>query len=273
MAKHKKSRAKKTGSQNTDTGLGRGSLFVLLILVLVLLALVIWLMIYSRNARFAADETGQTVQSSDTDQSASVTGKTDETIPNPDTVLQFPYTLPDGSLTVNGILSSDVMNPDAGNAFISQLASLEITNTSGRYLTRAELYVTMGDGTVHQFRVQDLPASGRTIAFSVDNSVYDGIVPCSMIEIIPEYADGNQQIPQNISVSVQGTTITLLNTGSETASPMTVYYHDTLDENEFYGGISYSCRTEEIPAGASVSVDAAECIVGSPAVVRIIPDE
>ncbi|MGM9626365.1 MAG: hypothetical protein ACI3XM_11740 [Eubacteriales bacterium] len=270
MTKHKKSRRKKPGYQNTGTGLDRGTLLVLLILVVILLAVVIWLMIYSRNNRLSPDESDQPLTSSEI--SVAEMEETESISVNPDTVIHFPYTLSDGSLTVNGILSSDVMNPDAGNAFINQLASLEVTNISGRYIMNAELYVTMGDGTVHHFRVQDLPANGRTIAFSVDNTVYDGIVPCSMIEIIPEYADGNQQIPQNISVSVQGTTVTLLNTGSETALPMTIYYHDTLDENEFYGGISYSCRTDEIPAGGSVSVDAAECIVGSPAVVRVIPD-
>lgn len=71
---------------------------------------------------------------------------------------------------------------------------------------------------------------------------------------------------------MDGTAVTLTNLTGEDLEPLTVICHDTLDETEFFGGTSYAYRTEAIPAGESVTVEALECIIGQPAVVRITPE-
>lgn len=113
--------------------------------------------------------------------------------------LAFPYTLPEDGLEINALFSSGIMNPDGGNMPVEGLASLEVTNTSGRYLTGAAFTVTLEDGTVLRFQVNDLPAGERVIAFSTDNAVYDGAA-CAAIAAETEFADGGQLMEGSVSV-------------------------------------------------------------------------
>lgn len=185
--------------------------------------------------------------------------------------LTFPYTLPEDGLEINALFSSDIMNPDGGNVSVERLASLEVTNTSGRYLTDAVFTVTLTDGTGCRFRVNDLPAGGRAVAFSTDSAAYDG-AGCAAIAVEAEFADGSQLMEGSVSVSVDGTAVTLTNLTGDGLGPLTVICHDTLDGSEFFGGVSYAYRTAAIPAGGSVTVEASDCVIGQPAVVRISGD-
>ena len=182
--------------------------------------------------------------------------------------LAFPYSLAERGVEINALFSSNLMNPDGGNVPVEGLASLEVTNTSGRYLASAAFTMTLTDGTAYHFLVNDLPAGGRTVAFSTENAVYDGTA-CAAIEAETEYSDGSQLMEGGVSFSVDGTTVTLTNLTQEDLGPLTVICHDTLDETEFFGGSSYAYQTEPVPAGRSVTVEAVDCIIGQPAVVRI----
>lgn len=182
--------------------------------------------------------------------------------------LQFPYELEDG-LEINSLLTSDLMNPDGDNELVEQLASLEVTNTSEQYLNSAKISVTLEDGTEYLFQIEDLPAGEKTIAFSPENAIYDGTTPCETITAETAFAEGDQLMTESISVSVDGTTVLLTNLTQEELGPVTVICHDSLDETEYFGGSSYAYETEAIPAGGSVTVEAVDCILGQPAVVRI----
>lgn len=186
----------------------------------------------------------------------------------PPSAIAFPYSLTEDGVELNALFSSDLMNPDGGNVPVEQLASLEVTNTSDRYLAAAEFTVTLTDGTVYHFRVNDLPAGGKTIAFSTDNAVYDGS-ECASVEAETEFVSGSQLMEESVSFSVDGTAVTLTNLTQEELGPLTVICRDTLDAAEYFGGVSYAYRTAAIPAGGSAVVEAADCIIGQPAVVQI----
>ncbi len=265
MAKHReKQRSEnRAASRKGRKRRGRG----LLIVVLLFLVLVVFCVVLFRSESLLDALAGEQTQSDN-----AVNPAESLSAGEVDTGLKFPYTVGDTGLEVNSLLSSDVMNPDAGNELVENLASLEITNVSDQYLVSAVFSVTLDDGTVYSFRVQDLPADGRTIAFAVDNAVYENAVPCEAIEAETEFAAGEQRMEDSIAVSVEGTAITLTNLTREDLGPLNVICHDTLDESEFFGGVSYVYPTEGIPAGGSVTVDAIDCMVGQPAVVRITPE-
>lgn len=236
------------------------SIFIAILLAVIVLAAVV-VFAWTHAAKTGDGQPGETLQG---DQ-AGGTGN------GVSSALAFPYSLAEEGVEVHALFSSDLMNPDGGNVMVEQLASLEVTNTSDRYLTSAAFTVTLTDGTVCHFRVNDLPAGGKTVAFSTENAAYDGSA-CAAITAETEFADGSQLMEESVSFSVDGMTVTLTNLTQEDLGPLTVICHDTLDETEFFGGSSYAYRTETVPAGASVTVEAADCIIGQPAVVRISRD-
>ncbi|MGM9537035.1 MAG: hypothetical protein ACI3VN_01745 [Candidatus Onthomonas sp.] len=188
-----------------------------------------------------------------------------------ETGLSFPCT-PEGSgLEITSLFSSDIFNPDGGNAAGESLASLELTNLSGDYLTQGSVTVTLTDGTVYTFEICDLPAGGQMMAFSPENAAYDGKTGCESITASTQFAEGDQLMAGQVSFEVEGTTVTLTNLTQEELGPLTVVCHDSLDEAAF-GGVSYAYPVEGIPAGGSVTVDAIECMLGQATVVRIMPE-
>lgn len=278
MAKYqgKRMSGKRTASRRRRRRGSTGLIIAVLLVLALVIGGVIWFL--SRNPKSDAErgDLPEEVPTADTYEPNASSGQEEEQAgAEPEEApagLAFPYTVGDSGLEVNSLLSSDIFNPDAGNEMVEQLASLELTNISGRYLVSAQIRVTLTDGTAYLFQVQDLPAGGKTIAFAVDNAVYDDTTPCDTITAETEFADGSQRMEESISVSVDGATVTLLNLTGEDLGPLTVVCRDTLDETEFFGGVSYSYRTETIPAGGSAAVEASDCIIGQPAVVRITPD-
>lgn len=188
-----------------------------------------------------------------------------------ETGLTFPYSPEESGLEITALFASDILNPDGGNEVGESLASLELTNTSGEYLIQGSVAVTLLDGTVYTFEVYDLPAGSQMMVFSPENAAYDGETGCESITASTRFAEGDQLLADQVSCSVEGTAITLTNLTQEEIAPLTVVCHDSLDLAAF-GGISYAYRTEAIPAGGSVTVEAVDCIVGQPAVVRIAPE-
>lgn len=189
-----------------------------------------------------------------------------------ETGLTFPYSLEESGLEINSLFpSEDIFNPDGGNELVESLASLEVTNTSEEYLTQGSVTVTLTDGTVYTFQIYDLPAGGRMMAFSPENAAYDGETGCESVTASAQFTQDSQMMADQVSCSVEGTTITLTNLTQEELAPLTVVCHDSLDDTAF-GGISYAYQTEAIPAGGSVTVEAIDCILGQATVVRITPD-
>lgn len=247
-----------TSWHNKGAGPGKG----LLIFIVALLAVIVFAAaVIFAWTRAAGTEDEQPRESLPGDQAGEA---------NASSALAFPYAPAEGGVEINALFSSNLMNPDGGNVPVEQLASLEVTNTSGRYIMNAAFTVALTDGTAYHFRVNDLPAGGKTVAFSTENAVYDGS-PCAAIEAETEFADGGQLMEGSVSFSVDGTTVTLTNLTQEELGPLTVICHDTLDETEYFGGSSYAYQTEPVPAGGSVTVEAVDCIIGQPAVVRITP--
>lgn len=257
-------------SQRRQSGRSKGPLILIVVLLVLILAIAGAMLLLNRapQQEEGGGQSPETLPEAETEE----TSDAEEEEPEAPVGISFPYTVADGGLEINSLLSSDIMNPDAGNELVDQLATLEVTNTSGQYLVSAQVSVTLTDGTAYQFHLMDLPAGGKTVAFSVDNATYDDTTPCQAIEAETEFAEGDQLMGESVSIAVDGTTVTLTNLTQESLAPLTVLCHDTLDETEFFGGSSYAYQTEEIPAGESTTIEAVDCILGQPAVVRITPE-
>lgn len=180
--------------------------------------------------------------------------------------MTFPLTLSDG-LTINSVFTSDVMNPDTDYTMVDSLASIELTNTTDRYVDRTEVTVRLSDGTQLRFFVQDLPAGKKVLAFETENKTLPADVTCRSITSQTTFLETDPM--QGISVACTDLEAVVTNLTDQTLTELSVNFHCALDD-VYYGGRSYSHTVAGLAPGESVSVTVDECFLGTAEAVRVI---
>ena len=182
-------------------------------------------------------------------------------------VVSLPATL-DGGLKLENLFQFSGLNPDAGNQEGTDIATVLLKNTSGSYLVKADLTVTLVDGKKLTFTVTDLPPGQSAMAFSKENVSIGANAACSAVSCNTSFKSGLVPIPAQVSVAVDGTAVTLTSQTDQALSNLVVYCRCPLGE-EYFGGITYQYEVQNLPPRGTVTVDAVDCILGMAEVVRV----
>lgn len=186
--------------------------------------------------------------------------------------IQFPYTIDDYKIEIESLSMATFPNPDAGGEKGEDIACLEIKNTTGQFILKANLVMTLEDGSSYEFQVFDLPDAETILAFEINNSGYDGKTACESIKVVEiEMAEEVESLKEIFSIEVNETEVTMTNISERDISEFTITCHCKFDES-YFGGISYSYIVEGVSAAETLSVDALECYLGEAEVVRLRMD-
>ncbi len=248
--------------------------FCALISVLVVLVIiaVLWYFIWPKDGTYDGDLAALTDVTSETVETVMET----ETVAAAETETEAPaeVSLPEvensDSLTLSSVYTSSILNPDCGGEYAEEVASLEVTNSSGQYLVSAELTAVMSDGKEVQFVVSDLPSGATAEIFDIANQSMDSGVTCESLECTSEeYLEGDMLMADTIAISSgdSDAVAVLTNTGEEDLTGLTVVYHCDM-AGQYFGGASYMTTIESLAAGESYElID--ETLMGEVAVVRV----
>lgn len=184
--------------------------------------------------------------------------------------LQIPLFL-DDKLEIESLFSYDGINPDCGNQEEKNIAAIQLRNTSDSYLERAEIEMTLTDGSVVHFLVEDLPAGKSVMAFSTENGQLKDGIGCAKVAHTVVYDTATAQTDL-FSVTVDGMNVFVTNVSSEKLDNIDVYCHNSLDE-VFFGGITYIYEIEDLAAGETATICALDCILGMVEVARVTDDQ
>lgn len=180
----------------------------------------------------------------------------------------FPLLVDDGRLEINSLFQFTGINPDCENQEGTDVAGIQLRNVSGSHLTRVTIEMTLVSGKLLRFTVEDLPAGMTTLAFSDENMSMDLADACVSFSCEASFEGESPLMADRLSVSVEGTQITVTNISGDDLTNLTVYCHCLLDQ-DCYGGLTYCYPIEFLPAGGSTTVDAVDCYLGDAEVVRI----
>lgn len=184
--------------------------------------------------------------------------------------LSFPYEVE--GLTVSSCFPSSVENPDFEDRFAEDIATLEVTNTSDRFLERAELLVTLTDGRCIPFVITNLPAGMTAWAFAADNSVVATEPSLAGISCETSFLPQGQLMEAQVKVTVNDLEITVENISSEKLTGLALGCHCLFD-NVYFGGLTRSYPVGDLEPGEQAVISAVECYLGSPEVVWISVDQ
>lgn len=182
--------------------------------------------------------------------------------------IPFPLPVDDGRLEIGSLFDFRGFNPDCGNQEGEHIAAISLKNLSDEYLSQANVTLTLLDGTALHFTVSELPAGESTIALSTENASFPSDAVCVDAQCSASYDPAAVTVSDQVTATVDGIHITVTNTTNQTLSKIVVYCRSLLGEDPF-GGIAYSYTITDLPAGASASLDATDCIVGMAEVIRL----
>ena len=184
-----------------------------------------------------------------------------------DAGLEFPYEFEEEKLSMESLFQYSGINPDAQNEECEDTASIQLKNTSDRYLESAEISVELTDGTEFSFVIQDIPAGRSVMAFDTANNGYDGKTGVAFVDAKINWSEASMNEESIKTVADEnGTQIT--NMTDETIEALSVKYHGVLDEM-YFGGGSFTTEISEIGSGETTAVNTSESILGEAEVVCV----
>lgn len=179
----------------------------------------------------------------------------------------FPYSIDDGSLSLQSIFLSSVFNTDGDGKLVENVASISYENTSGKFIRSAILQVTLDSGEQLNFQLTDIPVDSNGVAFETSNATCNEQANIQDVSAQIEYDDQATLLSDAITCTTSGTEITISNVSGADLSQITVFCHCSLD-GTLFGGNVFECSIDTLAAGESTVITATDCIYGDALVVR-----
>ncbi len=170
-------------------------------------------------------------------------------------------------LVLGSLYTSSILNPDGGNVYAEDVASIEVVNTSDKYLLRAELTAAMSDGSTITFVLEELPGGGVAEVFDPSNRALAADAVCQYIACVTEEYSDEAPIPEGLLVESLGAGCRITNTGETRLTNLKVVYRCDMGE-QYFGGIAYEITIEALDPGASYQI-VDDSLFGAVSVVRI----
>lgn len=250
--------------QGKDKKKNSGLWIALILVLVVLLGILIAANLKKQDGKTdsSAEQSENTAESVQEQEEEGSVSEDDE-----DAGLEFPYEFEEEKLSMESLFQYSGINPDAQNEECEDTASIQLKNTSDRYLESAEISVELTDGTEFSFVIQDIPAGRSVMAFDTANSGYDGKTGVAFVDAKINWSDASMNEESIKTVADEnGTQIT--NMTDETIEALSVKYHGVLDEM-YFGGGSFTTEISEIGSGETTAVNTSESILGEAEVVCV----
>lgn len=184
----------------------------------------------------------------------------------------YPVKLENGKLTLESLFHFEGMNPDCGMETGDNIAAIVLRNTSEDFLAEAKFVLELSDGSSVEFLVTNLPAGKHTMAFAPDNTQLEGDTVCVDASCSAVWSSMAEALPESVSVSVSGTTVTVTNHTGKDIPALTVYCRDPFSEG-YFGGKAQEYIINNLSADAAAAVETMNSIMGMTEVVCVAISE
>lgn len=174
----------------------------------------------------------------------------------------FPYVLEDGKLKITSLFSSSISNPDCDDAYVEDLASIELINLSNEHLKNAKITLKMSDGQIFKFIVEEIPAGKTVWAFESENRTIAAKSGCESVECEAIFEASTSLMEDSLEITAEATSVSITNLTADTLENVELKFH-CLFEEVYFGGRTYHYSVDEIAAGETAKLDVWECYLGT----------
>lgn len=205
-------------------------------------------------------ETDSTTKTDDTTMVEQETKKdstkqdTDTTDTKVETV-KFPYNISDKGITVKTFSGYDGLYvEDGSDETVKKVATILVKNDSKKAVEYGAITLQTGDDTL-EFSFSTLPAGKSCIVMEKNKTTYNKKWKVQSVSGDFAYADEFSKLKSDISMkTAKNNGITITNKTDSTIPRVRIFYKYQLESGEYVGGITYTCKVDDLEAGESRTI-------------------
>lgn len=185
--------------------------------------------------------------------------------------ITFPYE--SNGLKIESVFEFTGMNVDNKETDGEDIASLQIQNTTKKYLKEATIKLTSEDDKVFEFKVQDIPSKKSVLVFDKKNNSSLNIEKYKDIEIETDYKNKTDLHQKDLKIDIDDDSrMEIINLTDDPLNDIVITYKCLMDDS-YFGGISYTHKIKKLEAKQTVEYIDNYCLMGKAEITSVTIDD
>ena len=166
----------------------------------------------------------------------------------------LPYQVQDTPIIIEGI--GQYTGPfveDGNDEPTANVLAIVVRNDSDADVEYAEVHFSTGDGNDAVFHISTLPAGGSAVVLEQNKREYNAEETITFADKLYAQAEEMSLMEDDVRVTAEDGALTLENLTDQSLGTVYVRYKNKLNDNYYLGGITYSCKFENVGAGDEIT--------------------
>lgn len=166
----------------------------------------------------------------------------------------LPYQVQDTPITIEGI--GQYTGPfveDGNDEPTANVLAIVVRNDSDADVEYAEVHFSTGDGSEAVFHISTLPAGSSAVVLEQNKREYNAEETLAFTDKLYAQAEDMSLMEDDVRVTAEDGALTLENLTDQSLGTVYVRYKNKLNDNYYLGGITYSCKFENVGAGDEIT--------------------
>lgn len=166
----------------------------------------------------------------------------------------LPYQVQDTPIIIEGI--GQYTGPfveDGNDEPEANVLAIVVRNGSDADVEYAEVHFSTGDGSEAVFHISTLPAGSSAVVLEQNKREYNAEETLAFADKLYAQAEEMSLMEDDVKVTAEDGALTLENLTDQSLGTVYVRYKNKLNDNYYLGGITYSCKFENVGAGDEIT--------------------
>lgn len=184
--------------------------------------------------------------------------------------MTLPYHVQDTPIVIEGI--GQYTGPfveDGNDEPVANALAIVVRNDSETDVEYAEIKLSASDGEEVDFHIATLPAGKSAVVLEQNKREFNGSETLTFSDKLYAAAEEMSLMEDEVEVTAEDGVLTLKNLTDNPLGTVYVRYKNKLNEDYYLGGITYSCKFEEVSAGESVEAQTKHFTVDGSTVLMV----
>lgn len=135
----------------------------------------------------------------------------------------------------------------------ANVLAIVVRNGSDADVEYAEVHFSTGDGSEAVFHISTLPAGSGAVVLEQNKREYNAEETLTFADKLYAQAEEMSLMEDDVRVTAEDGALTLENLTDQSLGTVYVRYKNKLNDNYYLGGITYSCKFENVGAGDEIT--------------------
>ena len=186
----------------------------------------------------------------------------------------LPYQVQGTPIAIEGIGQySGPFVEDGNDEPTANVLAVVVRNDSDTDVEYAEIHFSVGDGSEAVFHISTLPAGSGAVVLEQNKREYNAGEILTFADKLYAQAEDMSLMENDVKVTAADGTLTLENLTDKSLGTVYVRYKNKLNDNYYLGGITYSCKFENVGAGDKITEQTKHFTVDGSTVLMVKANE